>query len=105
MINFKSENLVVDWISFNIQGLPDPGTIASSLSKCFTPHVIMDGKPNMSYHGFKKKYKVSIRQYSGSKSHWVGTQIIFSGKDAAHCYNLIKTQKLVGRLLWWTDIL
>ena len=94
MINFKSENLVVDWISFNIQGLPDPGTIASSLSKHFTPHVIMDGKPNMSYHGFKKKYKVSIRQYSGSKSHWVGTQIIFSGKDAAHCYNLIKTQKI-----------
>ena len=27
------------------------------------------------------------------KGYWVGTQIIFSGKDAAHCYNLIKTQK------------
>ena len=24
----------------------------------------------------------------------MGTQIIFSGKDPAHCYNLIKTQKL-----------
>ena len=48
----------------------------------------------MSYHGFKKKYQVSIRQYTGSKGYWVGTQIIFSGKDAAHCYNLIKTQKL-----------
>ena len=92
-INFKSQNLVVDWISFNIQGLPDPGTIASSFSKHFTPHVLIDGEPNMSYHGFKKKYKVSIRQYTGSKGYWVGTQIIFSGKDAAHCYNLIKTQK------------
>ena len=48
----------------------------------------------MSYHGFKKKYKVYIRQYTGSKSHRVGTQITFSGKDAARCYNLIKTQKL-----------
>jgi DNA relaxase NicK len=47
----------------------------------------------MSYHGFEKKHKVSIRQYTGSKGYWVGTQIIFSGKDAAHCYNLIKTQK------------
>ena len=38
-LSFESQNLVVDWISFNIQGLPDPGTIASSFSKHFTPHV------------------------------------------------------------------
>ena len=31
VISFKSENLVVDWISFNIQGLPDPGIIAHGL--------------------------------------------------------------------------
>ena len=101
-LNFESQNLVVDWISLNIQGLPDPETIASGLSKHFTPHVLIDGEPNISYHGFKKKYKVSIRQYTGSKSqsHWVGTQIIFSGKDAARCYNLIKTQKLdLGTLI------
>ena len=48
---------MVDWISFNIQGLPDPETIASGLSKHFTPHVLIDGEPHMSYHGFKKKYK------------------------------------------------
>ena len=64
------------------------------LSKHFTPHILIDGEPKLLYHGFKKKYKVSIRQYTGSKSHWVGTQITFSGKDAARCYNLIKTQKL-----------
>ena len=94
VISFKSENLVVDWISFNIQGLPDPGTIAHGLSKHFTPHVLIDGEPKMLYHGFKKKCKVSIRQYTESKGHWVGTQVIFSGKDAAYCYNLIKTQKM-----------
>jgi len=47
VINFKSENLVVDWISFNIQGLPDPETIASGLSKYFTPHILIDGEPKM----------------------------------------------------------
>ena len=93
LLNFESQNLVVDWISFNIQGLPDPITIASGLSKHFTPHVLIAGEPTMSYHGFKKKSKVSIWQYTGSKGYWVGTQIIFSGKDASRCYNLIKTQK------------
>lgn len=100
LLNFESQNLMVDWISFNIQGLPDPETIASGLSKHFTPHVLIDDVPSISYHGLKKKYKVSIRQYTGSKSHWVGTQITFSGKDAARCYNLIKTQKLdLGTLM------
>ena len=61
-LSFQSHNLVVDWISFNIQGLPDPGTIASSLPKHFTPHVLIDDEPNMSYHGFKK----SIRFLSGN---------------------------------------
>ena len=31
LLNFESQNLMVDWISFNIQGLPDPGTIAHGL--------------------------------------------------------------------------
>ena len=64
MRNFKSENLVVDWISFNIQGLPDPTLIASGLSKYFTPHITSDDKPSISYHGLKKSIKflfVNIR--------------------------------------------
>ena len=91
IINFQFENLVVDWISFNIQSLPDPGTIASGLSKYFTPHVLMDDVPSIGFHGLKKRYKVSIRQYTGSKGYWVGTKIIFSGKDAAYFYKLVKT--------------
>ncbi len=77
LLNFQSENLVVDWISFNIQGLADPLTIASDLSKHFTPHVLIDDVPKIGYHGLKKKHKVSVRQYTGSKGHWVGTRIIF----------------------------
>ncbi len=97
--NFQSQNLVVDWISFNIQGLTDPQIIASGLSKHFTAHILIDGEPYVSYHGLKKKYKVSIRQSTGFKGYWVGTQIIFSGKDAAHCYNLIKMQEFDWNIL------
>ena len=99
LLNFQSENLVVDWISFNIQGLPDPRRIANGLSKHFTPHVLMDDVPRIGYHDLNKKYKVSIRQYTGSKGYWVGTKVIFSGKDAAHFYKLIKTQKFDWKIL------
>ena len=98
-LNFKTENLVVDWISFNIQGLIDPLPLASGLSKHFIPRILIDGKPSTSYHGLKKKFKVSIHQYTGDKGYWVGTQIIFSGKDAAHCYKLIKNQKFDWKIL------
>ena len=98
-INFQSEKLVVDWISFNIQGLPDPRTIASGLSKHFTSDIIINGEPTIYHNRFIKKYKVSIRQSTGSKGHWVGTQIIFSGKSAAHCYRLIKTQEIDWKAL------
>ena len=98
-LSFESENLVVDWISFNLEGFMDPERIARRLSKYFTPHVRMDDKTDISYHRLKKKYKVSIRQYTGSTGYWVGTQIIFSGKDAAHFYKLIKTQKFDCKIL------
>jgi hypothetical protein len=45
IISFDSENLVVDWVSFNleVEGLEDPKIIAGHLSKYFTPHVLIDG--------------------------------------------------------------
>lgn len=99
ILNLNSENLVVDWLSFNLEGLMDPIIIANRLSKHFTPHVLIDNVPAIGFHGVKKKYKVSVRQYTGSKSYWVGTQIIFSGKDAAYFYKLIKTAKFNWSLL------
>lgn len=51
------------------------------------------------YHGFKKKYKVSIHQYTGSKGYWIGTRIIFSGKNASYFYKLLKTGKFDWSLL------
>jgi hypothetical protein len=34
LLNFESQNLVVDWISFNIQGLDDPGLFVSQSPGC-----------------------------------------------------------------------
>jgi hypothetical protein len=42
LLNFDSENLALDWISFNLEGLIDPKIIAYRLSKYFTPHVLID---------------------------------------------------------------
>ena len=99
MITLDSENLQLDWISFNPEGLIDPKIIAGRLLKYFTPHVLMDDVPSIGYHGFKKKYKVSIHQYTGSKGYWIGTRIIFSGKNASYFYKLLKTGKFDWSLL------
>jgi hypothetical protein len=42
LTNFDSENLKVDWFSFNLEGLVDPEIIANRLSKHFIPHVLID---------------------------------------------------------------
>ena len=75
LLNFQSQNVVVNWISFNTQGLPDPLMIAHHLSKHFTPHVLIDDVPSIGFHGYKKKYTVSIRQYTGYKGYWVVIKI------------------------------
>lgn len=98
-ISFNSKNLKVDWISFNLKGLPNTIIIADRLSNYFTPHVMIDGKPEIGFHGLRKKYKVSIHQYTGSNSYWIGTKIIFSGKNADYFYKLLKTQNFDWSLL------
>jgi len=97
--NLNSENLVVDWLSFNLEGFMDPTPIVNRLTKYFTTRILIDNVPKSEFHGLEKKYKVSICQYTGSKSYWVGTQVIFSGKNAAYFYNLIKTEKLNWNIL------
>ena len=93
-INFDSENLVMDWISFNIQGLTSETgikRIARHLSSRFTPLIIINDESRIGYSGLRNKYHVSLRQYT--KNNWVGTQIIFPGENAVYFYKLLKTQK------------
>jgi hypothetical protein len=67
--------LPIPKFSCRIQGLTDPRIIASGLSKHFTPHIPIDGESYVSYHGLKKKYKVSIRQYTGSNKYVYYTRV------------------------------
>jgi len=45
-LSFDLEGLVVDWISFNLEGLIDSKVIADRLSKYFIPHVLINGVPS-----------------------------------------------------------
>jgi hypothetical protein len=94
--NFDSENLVVDWISFNIQGLTDPQIIARRLFSRFNSFITVDDQHRIRFSDPRNNYNVSLRQYN---KNWVGTQIIFSGKNAAYFYKLIKTQKFDWKIL------
>jgi len=40
----------VAWISFNFKGLANTRIIADRLSNYFTPHVMIDGKPEIGFH-------------------------------------------------------
>jgi len=84
---------VVNWVSFNFEGLVDSRVIADRLSKYFIPHVLINGVPGIRSHGFRKKYKVSIHQSTGSKGYWIGTKIIFSGENASY---FSKLEILIG---------
>jgi hypothetical protein len=94
--NFDSEKLVVDWISFNIQGLTDPQIIARRLFSRFNSFITVDDQHRVRFSDPRNNYNVSLRQYN---KNWVGTQIIFSGKNAAYFYKLIKTQKFDWKIL------
>ena len=62
--SFNSENLLVDWISFNLEGLMDPRIIARRLLKYFTPHVLIDDVPSIGFRGLKTSIRflsVNIR--------------------------------------------
>jgi hypothetical protein len=87
-LSFRWETLEVDWLTLNIPGLTDPLRIANGLCNYFQPNVIIDEKEKISFHGVLHKYKVSVLQ--STKGYWVGTQIIFSGKNAAYFYKLIQ---------------
>nr|YP_010283126.1 hypothetical protein MKU15_pgp065 [Nitzschia traheaformis]ULD15890.1 hypothetical protein [Nitzschia traheaformis] len=57
--SFDSEGLVVDWVSFNLEGLVDSKVTANRLSKYFIPHVLVNDVPEIRFHGFRKKYIIS----------------------------------------------
>lgn len=99
-LNFESENLVVDWIGFNIQGFVEKKQIkkiAQYLFQNFRFNSIfavgLDGKEEALFKDPKNNYQVSFRLYRYSDIYWDGIKIDFSGNNAAQVYNLIQEQK------------
>lgn len=99
-INFDSENLVVDRISFNIQGLTSKTgikRIARRLSSHFTPLVIINNEFGIGYSGLRNKYHVSLRQYT--KNNWVGLRLFSLVKMRFIFINFSKLKNLIGVFL------
>ena len=100
-LNFKSENLTVDWIGFNIQGLVDIKQVKQIAEYLFlnfgfnsTFAIGPNGKQETLFSNSKNKYQVYIRVYRYSDIYWDGLKIDFSGNNAAQVYKFIQEQKL-----------
>jgi len=61
VINFDSENLVVDWISFNLEGLTDPKKIACRLFYRFNASITLDDQSKMRFSDRRNRYDILIR--------------------------------------------
>lgn len=102
-LNFQSQNLVVDYISFNIQGLVDKKQV-KIIAKYFFQILRFNstsvkgstGKEKDLFFDSQNQHQVSFRYYiyaSEYTTYWRGTKVNFSGKNATQFYSVIKQQK------------
>ena len=102
--NFESQNLVVDYISFNIQGLVDKEQV-EIIAKYFFQILGFNstfakgstGKEEDLFLNFQNQHQVSFRYYlyaSEYTTYWSGTKVNLSGKNATQFYSIIKQQKV-----------
>ena len=102
-LTFESENLQVDYLTFNIQGTADFDLI-NRIAKYLFQHfafnsIISDCSKNKKHLFFsdKNRHQVEFAVYLRApelNSFWDGTQIRFSGKNATRFYQLIQQQKI-----------
>jgi len=105
-LTFQSENLVIDYISFNIPGSDNTESIAKYLFEKFNFNsTFAKGQNGTIYDWFylnRNQHKVSFREleYDPScKSFWERTTIHFSGTNAAQFYKIIQAQKFDWNIL------
>jgi hypothetical protein len=103
---FQSENLVVDWIGFNIQGfvnLKQVEIIANYLFQNLgfnsTFAIGLDGKEKILFNDSKNKYRVYFRAYRYSDIYWDGIKIDFSGQNGHQFYKLIVANQVNWKIL------
>lgn len=95
-LTFDIENLVVDWIGFNIQGLVHKKQIKQIAKYLFqnfgfnsTFTIGSAGKEEYLFNESKNKYKVSFRVYNYSEIYWDGLKIDFSGLNGHQFYKFM----------------
>ena len=102
-LSFESENLVVDWIGFNIQGFIDTEPIANYLFQNFGFKSIVKktikGKSESKWLNCQNQnqFQVCFEHYEYDpefNTFWSGCKINFSGTNADYLYTLIKQGKL-----------
>ena len=105
-LNFQSENLTVDYISFNIPGPDNTESIAKYLFEKFNFNsTFAKGQNGTTYDWFylnRNQHQVSFRELEydpSSKSFWEGTIIHFSGTNAAQFYKIIQAHKFDWNIL------
>ena len=81
------KNLVVDYLSFNLEGSMDPERVAHRLLKYFTPDVLMDDVLSIRFRGLKKRYKVSVRKYMESKGGYTFYELACNCFYSTYYYN------------------
>lgn len=97
-LTFESENLVVDYISFNIQGLVGRKQV-ERIAKYFFQILGFNstfakgstGNEEDLFFDFRNQHQVSFRYYlyaSEYTTYWSGTKVDFSGKNATQIYTL-----------------
>jgi hypothetical protein len=111
-LNFDSKNLVVDYISLNIQGpindSINPKSIANSLFQNFNFNSTIFKKINYKWkseslnYDSQNQFQVAFWQYEYHpevKSFWEGTKVHFSGTNAAQIYKIIQTKKFDWKII------
>jgi hypothetical protein len=105
-LSFESENLLVDWIGFNIQGFferKQVKQIAKYLFQNFgfnsTFALRSDGKEEILFYDSKNKYQVFFRVYQYSDIYWDGIKIDFSGPNGHQFYKLIVANQVNWKIL------
>ena len=100
-LNFETEKLVVDYISFNITGCTDPEPIANYLSNSFGFNSVLKetfkGKSEDLIFEIRNRYKVSFIKSTynpESNSYWTGMTVKFSGENGEYFYSLVR-KKLI----------
>lgn len=101
-LTFKSENLVVDYISFNITDFTDcrnPEPIANYLSDSFGFNSVLKesfkGKSENLIFEITNQYEVSFIKSTytpESNSYWTGMTVKFSGENGKYFYSLVQKQ-------------